>query len=145
MKYMTTFVEVLRDLMDERNITANRLAKETGISQSKICKWLNLIYCISLRDLLTLADYFNCSIEFLLGRTETPLDYIPRECPPFYVALKRALAAYKISGYALMRGTKKHDSIFTHWKNGANPKLDTLVVLADFIGCTIDFLVGREG
>lgn len=35
-------------------------------------------------------------------------------------------------------------SICAYEKNLANPKIDTLIELADFFGCSIDYLVGRE-
>lgn len=32
----------------------------------------------------------------------------------------------------------------THWKNGTMPKGDVLIKIADYFGCSVDYLLGRE-
>lgn len=37
-------------------------------------------------------------------------------------------------------------STFSSWENGINePDIKTLKKLADFFGCTVDYIIGREG
>lgn len=31
----------------------------------------------------------------------------------------------------------------THWKNGVIPKGDMLIIVADYFGCSVDYLLGR--
>lgn len=58
-------------IMEERNITSYRLAKETGISNGLFSKWKETPSSkISSGNLVRIADYLGCSVDYLLGRTE---------------------------------------------------------------------------
>ena len=65
--------EIILRIMDERNITSYRVAKETGISESLFGAWrkkpTSKIYS---GNLVLIADYLECSVDYLLGRTEDP-------------------------------------------------------------------------
>lgn len=65
--------EIILRIMDERNITSYRMAKETGISESLFGAWrkkpTSKIYS---GNLVLIADYLGCSVDYLLGRTEDP-------------------------------------------------------------------------
>ncbi len=60
-------------IMEERKITGYKLAKETGISESLFSKWRETpssnVYS---GNLVLIADYLECSVDYLLGRTENP-------------------------------------------------------------------------
>ncbi|MBA9087508.1 transcriptional regulator with XRE-family HTH domain [Fontibacillus solani] len=53
-------------LLKERNVTAYKVAKETGIAQSTLSDWKNGRSTPKLDKLQKLADYFSVSLEFLL-------------------------------------------------------------------------------
>ena len=60
-------------ILDERNITAYKLAKATGISESLFSKWRETPSSkISSGNLVLIAEYLSCSVDYLLGRTERP-------------------------------------------------------------------------
>lgn len=60
-------------IMDARNITAYKMSKATGISQSLFSKWRETpSSMISSANLVRIADYLDCSVDYLLGRTEHP-------------------------------------------------------------------------
>lgn len=59
--------------LEKRGISAYRVAKETGISESLFSKWKkNPTSEIASQTLVLIADYLNCSVDYLLGRTENP-------------------------------------------------------------------------
>lgn len=58
----------LRQLLSERG-SAKELSKATGISQGNISDWLNGRSKPSSDKLILIADYFDCSVDYLLGRT----------------------------------------------------------------------------
>lgn len=62
------FAENLKLLMKETNINQVKLAKEINISQSAISAWLLNKKEPSITSLWLLADYFNCSVDELIGR-----------------------------------------------------------------------------
>ncbi|MGI6014427.1 MAG: helix-turn-helix domain-containing protein [Oscillospiraceae bacterium] len=59
-------------LLQLRNITAYKLSKDTGITQGMISYWKNGERMPSADNLIVLADYFDCSVDYLLGRTDNP-------------------------------------------------------------------------
>ena len=59
-------------LLDERNITAYRVAKETGISERLVGFWKAGQMRPHIDNLIRLADYFQVSIDYLVGRSDDP-------------------------------------------------------------------------
>ncbi|MDE7042534.1 MAG: helix-turn-helix transcriptional regulator [Oscillospiraceae bacterium] len=60
-------------LIEESSFTEYRIAKDTGISLSLFGKWkARPTSKISSEKLVLIADYLNCSIDYLVGRTDRP-------------------------------------------------------------------------
>ena len=60
-------------IMDARNITAYKMSKDTGISESLFSKWREKPSSrVSSANLVRIADYLNCSVDYLLNRTDNP-------------------------------------------------------------------------
>lgn len=60
----------LFDLMSEQRITQLQLSSATGISQGNISDWKNGRSAPKMDAINKLADYFNVTTDYLLGRTE---------------------------------------------------------------------------
>lgn len=74
------FSEILNDLLKRKAITAYKLSKETGISQSLIGYWKRGEKRPTAQNLQRLADYFQVSIDYLMtGKAKTPLSEISDE------------------------------------------------------------------
>ena len=57
-------------LMDTKGISAYKLSKETGISESVISRWKNGEQSPSLSSLVKVAHYFQCGLsELMKGET----------------------------------------------------------------------------
>ena len=66
-----TNAERLKDLREERGLTLDQLAKETGLSMSALGSYeLNENVEISPHSALTLAKIYGVSTDYLLGLTE---------------------------------------------------------------------------
>ncbi|MFD1455193.1 helix-turn-helix domain-containing protein [Levilactobacillus lanxiensis] len=59
----------IKQLADENHITIAELERATGISNGQIRKWNSR--SPKVENLQKIADYFNVSVDFLLGRTKT--------------------------------------------------------------------------
>ncbi len=60
-------------LIAESGYTEYRVSKDTGISNSLFGKWkVHPTSKISSEKLVLIADYLNCSIDYLVGRTDRP-------------------------------------------------------------------------
>ncbi|MCL2077819.1 MAG: helix-turn-helix transcriptional regulator [Oscillospiraceae bacterium] len=66
------FTDIFVSLLQERKITTYKLTKDTGISNGLITGWTKGGTIPSGENLIKLADYFNISVDYLLGRTENP-------------------------------------------------------------------------
>lgn len=60
----------LRNLMSEREGTHDDLAAILGVQRQTVTNYCNGISSPSLENLVLIADYFNTSVDYLLGRTE---------------------------------------------------------------------------
>ena len=56
----------------ELNLTAKKLSNDTGISTGNISDWKSGRSMPTAIKLDTLADYLDCSVDYLLGRTDNP-------------------------------------------------------------------------
>ena len=66
------FSQRLTFLLEERGITAYRISKDTGISDSMLARWKSGERLPSLERVIDLAKYFNVSIDYLVGRSDDP-------------------------------------------------------------------------
>ncbi|MBC1796059.1 helix-turn-helix domain-containing protein [Listeria booriae] len=69
---MNTFGDRLKSLRKKNKITQSELAKKLGISQVTISKYENNIIEPDNANLTVLAETFDTSIDYLLGRTNNP-------------------------------------------------------------------------
>lgn len=67
-KHITTFSKNLKMLIGETSVS--EFAKKVGIPQQTISRYLLCQREISLTNLCKIADYFDESIDFLIGRKD---------------------------------------------------------------------------
>ena len=90
---MDNFPKVLKDLLSEKQISVKQLQEYLNLSDvSRIYTWLRGEKGIKLDNAIALANYFNCSIDFLMGKKEfDDADLQFKPCPPFGEQLKKVL------------------------------------------------------
>lgn len=64
-------LENLFTLLEPRG-TAKKLSDKTGISTGNISDWKSGKSKPTAEALVLIAEYFDCSVDYLLGRTERP-------------------------------------------------------------------------
>ncbi|MCI5820017.1 MAG: helix-turn-helix domain-containing protein [Acidaminococcus sp.] len=65
---MKIFAERLLELRKEKNVSQAALAKAIGVSYSIVCYWETDRSEPTGVNLVKLADFFDCSVDYLLGR-----------------------------------------------------------------------------
>lgn len=70
------FIDIFNDLLDEKNLNRKQFSVQSGIPYTTVIGWTNLNRLPDYSALIKLADFFQCSIDFLVGRQEEFL-YIP--------------------------------------------------------------------
>ena len=74
------FQDRLKQLRKERKVTQVQLATHLGYFHSAVVKWESGQCEPSYDVLIKIADYFNVTLDYLLGRTEPlPLTELQRE------------------------------------------------------------------
>lgn len=69
-KYNSPFAKSIRSLMEERGMTQDELAQAVGRTRQTVSQYVNGISEPGYDTLVKIADIFNVSADFLLGRTE---------------------------------------------------------------------------
>lgn len=62
----------LKELRKQKGISQLKLAMDLGMNQNSISRYENLEREADYYTLIAFADYFNVSIDYLLGRTDNP-------------------------------------------------------------------------
>ena len=66
--YTEKFAENLRELIGARSVSS--VAKEIGIPQQTLTRYLHCQWEIKLENLCLIADYFGVDLDILTGRRE---------------------------------------------------------------------------
>ncbi|MBQ7769835.1 MAG: helix-turn-helix transcriptional regulator [Clostridia bacterium] len=65
----------IRDLREDRDMNQTQIAKILNMSQTGYSKYETGENDIPTKSLIQLADYYDTSIDYLLGRTDNPNPY----------------------------------------------------------------------
>ena len=65
----------IKGLMKEYGLNQVKLAEKVGVKQNTVSAWLSGKKEPSIRSLWLIADYFDISVDYLIGRTENDLKY----------------------------------------------------------------------
>lgn len=63
-------VQRIEEMLKTEGLTQSKLASGIGVNQSTVCNWLNGKKEPSIESLWKLADFFDVSIDYLIGRQE---------------------------------------------------------------------------
>ena len=78
---MEVFADRLKEAMQQANVTAAQLAKQTGIGRSSISQWLSHKYVAKHDKVVALATVLNVSPDWLLGTTENAATPVSEAVP----------------------------------------------------------------
>lgn len=66
------FTDRFVEFMQNRGLSGYAVAKGTGISQGLMNEYKNGVKIPTLPNLVKIADFLDCSTDYLLGRTDNP-------------------------------------------------------------------------
>ncbi|MDE7439877.1 MAG: transcriptional regulator [Clostridia bacterium] len=146
MNTLAKLSDTLNELMLLNGLTEQSLADKSGIPISCISSYVRGSQAPYLDTLVKLAECFNCSIDYLLGRTDKACEKTYNNPVAFAQRFKELLKTNDCLSYSETFGKMDiSKSSFYEWKRGKSlPTLDKLVKLAEFFDCSVDFLSGRE-
>ena len=142
---MDKFSQILKELCKENNITIKELSKITGITDSLLYKYANQKTSPTIDNIVKLANYFNCSIDYMLGDDSFNYGFNQTYNKSlFYNRFKDLLKKYNLKSSNISNKLQISKSTQYCWKNGTMPYLDTLVKIAKYFDVSVDYLIGRS-
>lgn len=136
--------ERITELLATSGIGNKAFAESMDVNISTVTRWKNNAKYMRLSQIVKIAEFFKCSLDFLVGRSEIVLDFLPQARPPFYPYFRELLKRMGVSRHQINSETRIKSSHFVDWKNGADPHILSLIELADYLNVTLDTLIGRE-
>ena len=130
--------------MEELQLNQQSLESASGVHHSNISDYLSGKTMPSFETLTKLLYFFNCSADYLLGEVEIPTEEKLFPVIPFSVRFKEILANKKISQEKLRKDLNISSSVMYKWTSGScNPTATSLIRIAKYLDCSIDYLIGR--
>lgn len=130
--------------MEERGINQSDLAVATNIERSNISEFLSDKHAPSFENFIALLYFFECSADYLLGLTDIPTEEPLHPIPPFGERLRAILKERKLTQAKLIKDLRLSSSVPYKWLSGKDkPSIDSLIRLAEYFECTVDYLIGR--
>ena len=142
---MYSVKENLEELMSNHNLTLTKLSVELGIAYKTISNYINGKYLPGLNTAIKIANYFHCSINYLVGLSDceeygnyTDMDNL------FLSRYEELLKINKVTHYKVTKNLGLNINIFRKWRAATTPSLAVLAKLANYFGASIDYLIGRN-
>ncbi len=145
MEFLSNFVERLDELIFDHGLNGKQFANEIGVVKTTVYNYLNKKRQPDITVLVRIADYFQVTTDFLLGREPESRATRFKTCPPFSEQIKMLLKQIKTSKRKFCENLPVTRSVFYYWLSGKSvPSLDYLIRLADYFKCSTDYILGRE-
>ena len=141
---MSKLSKRITEFMIELNLNAPQLAKELGVDRTDINRFLRGERTPNYSCFINMLYYFNCSADYLLGLTDMHTEEPLHEVPIFSERLRWLLKEQRISQAHLIRELPVSSAVPYKWLSGKNfPSMESLIRLAQYLDCSVDFLIGR--
>ena len=142
---LSNFAERLKELIFEADLTVTKLSEILGCGNATISHYVTGRYLPTVEMTVKLADYFNCSTDFLLGLADENYNSVYKPCPPFNEQILNLCSYYNITRYKLQKLTGISESVIRYWVQGrTKPTIYNVEKIASKLNCTVDFVLGRE-
>lgn len=143
-KISSTFQSRLNDLVNETPYKKSELPKRIGIAKDILIKALNIGLLPSTKSLVVIADFFNVSLDYLLGLTDD--DYFEKalQAKTFQQRLDELKRLKKVTYCKIATELGFSRSLFNTWKKyNYIPSLEIAFSLSDYFDVSLDYLLGR--
>ena len=144
---MSDFVKIFNELLKSKSLNLRELETKINISSSQLSKYANGNYEPSLKNIINICNFFECSLDYIMG-----LDKIPNR---FGNLQKKNVVLFNERFYFLLslnntninkvsKNTYINRNCIYHWKNSnIFPKVSILAKLSHELNTNIEFLIGR--
>ena len=138
------FQKRFNSLLKESYYSRSEIAKLIPLSQSTLSNALTYGIIPSTKTLIKIADFFDISISFLLGKTDVE-DFYKSSSPTSFISRFESLCSEKeVTHYKVATDCLFDKSNISRWvSKGFLPELEILELLCDYFNVSPDYLLGR--
>ena len=144
MSISLSFQKRFNSILEESDYSRSEIAKLIPLSQSTLSNALTYGIIPSTKTLVKIADFFDISISFLLGKTDTE-DFYKSSSPASFLSRFENLCSEKeVTHYKVAADCLFDKSNISRWiSKGFLPELEILELLCDYFNVSFDYLLGR--
>ena len=144
MSISLSFQKRFKEILDESDHKRSELVKLIPISQSTLSNALTYGIIPSTKTLIKIADFFDISLSFLLGKTDNE-DFYKSSSPASFLSRFETLCSEKeVTHYKVANDCLFDKSNISRWiSKGFLPELEILELLCDYFNVSFDYLLGR--
>ena len=143
--YSKHFVEIISDYIIVNEITPTAFAKGVGCLDRCVARWLSGVNTPSIEYAIKVADFLNCSLDYLFGLTDDPKYKKAEISVPFSERLTFLMKKTKTNKLKLSKICEVSSSTVSKWVlHRQLPKPDIACLLANHFNCSVDFLFVRS-
>lgn len=140
-KTMNDFQDRFSELLSENDLSRLKLANAIGISSTTINGYFNNNYYPSIDIAIKICNYFNCSLDYLLGLSDE-LTNNDKNNNSFINNFHDLIRESKQSISSTLKALNMSEYNYYRWKKGMFPKTINLIEIAKYFNVSIDYLVG---
>jgi len=143
---MKNFTKVFKGLMEDNKIKPETLKDYLKFANNNfVYDWKNGKTMPTLTTANEIANFFNCSLDYLAGRTDDFKTVKAQSLKPFGENLRKAIDNSKFSQNKIIRELNVSTHSIVSWLNNKTiPNFSSVIKLADYLNISIDELVGRD-
>ena len=140
---MTNFQERLTELLQDNNLTKQQFAKNINKRLSTINEYFLNDYFPQIDLAITIANYFNVSLDYLFGLSDKK-ENTNNNDKPFFENFNNLVKTNKKSILNTMLDMNFKEANYYRWKSGMIPKTNNLLTIAKYFDVSLDYLIGNK-
>lgn len=144
MPISTTFQKRINELVAETDLKKVDLAKAGNFDYRSLSNALVYGIIPTTTTLIRMADYFNVSMDYLLGRTDKN-DYTESSTITFQERFEKLCEEKGVTHYKVSQECFFDKSNISRWlSKGYLPTLEILDMITKYFNVSIDYILGRS-
>lgn len=140
---MTDFQDRLTELLQYNNLTKQQFAKNINKRLSTINEYFLNDYYPQIDLAITIANYFNVSLDYLFGLSDKK-ENTNKNDKPFFDNFNILVKTNKKSILNTMLDMNFKESNYYRWKAGKIPKTNNLLIIAKYFDVSLDYIIGNK-
>ena len=133
------FQDRLQDFLIEKDMSRLQLAKKINVNPETINGYFNDNLYPDIKIAKRIADFFGCSLDYLLGLTEQ-FNNKEKNNLSFIDTIKKLLKENHKSVEKAMKEMNINESTYYRWQTGSVPHTSVLITLAKYFDVSVDYL-----